>query len=150
MNGSRGKDALNDRQIEMCREIWEVLGGDHICELDFSDAMKHGSQTRFNQAKNRVFVGADVMPGRLMVDARSRMSPMACLAHELAHAERYNKYGFDRPLEMPDKLRDEAEASLLASWNPSLNKNDKSCLVEDDRDQLITWLAMQLRTNYED
>jgi hypothetical protein len=139
MKGTRRQDALNDREIERCRRIWEVLNGGRICKIDLSEAKMHGSRTRFNETRNQVIVGADVVPG-MSLDARSRMSEMACLAHELAHAERF-KQGFDRPVEMPDKLRDEAEASLHASWYMPLNKNDRSCLVEDARDQLEAWLV---------
>ena len=139
ISGVRSQDALDDRKIEKCKLIWEILGGDKFCPLDFSDAKTHSSRTRFNEGENVVFVGADVVPGHSS-DARSRMSEMACLAHELAHAIRAS-FGLERPFDLPDKLRDEAEASLHASWFSVLGPYDRYCLVEDASDQLIKWLC---------
>jgi hypothetical protein len=148
MNGVRGQKALDDKQIRMCELIWKVLKGYDVCAVDFSEAKVHCSRTRFSETHNKVFVGADVVPG-IAMDARSRMSERACLAHELAHAQRY-RYGIERPVELPDKLRDEAEASLHASWYLPLNPNDRHCLVEDARDQLDTWLSKTRGANNED
>ncbi|MCP4120609.1 MAG: hypothetical protein GY751_02515 [Bacteroidetes bacterium] len=105
--------------------IWELLKGLEICELDLSEAKRHDSRTRFNQDRNKVYLGADVVPGS-GTDARSRMSEIGCLAHELAHAERFSS-GLDRDI----GLRDEAATSLHASWNIFLNKTQRNLLVED-------------------
>ena len=140
MNGIRGRTALDQTQIERCKQIWTVLGGSKFCNIDFSEATLHCSKTRFSETHNLVFVGADVVPGR-STDARSRMSELACLAHELAHAERF-RYRFVRPVELPDKLLDEAEASLHASWYIPLNESDRFCLVDDARGQLTRWLSV--------
>ena len=43
-------------------------------------------RARFNEDQNKVFPGANALSGK-GVDANSRMSTLACLAHELAHAE---------------------------------------------------------------
>jgi hypothetical protein len=86
-----------------------------------------------------VYLGADVDPG-IGIDANSRMSVFACLAHELAHVERFQA-GYRRPVELPDVLIDEAEASLRASFTSILGPKDREDLVEDARDRLIDWLA---------
>jgi hypothetical protein len=83
-----------------------------------------------------VHLGADVMPGQA-IDANSRMSVLACLAHELGHAERF-ELGYRRPI---DNLIDEAETSLRASFVSILGLKDREDLVEDARDRLIQWLA---------
>jgi len=46
----------------------------------------YASRTRFDEAQNIVFLGADALPGD-GVDANAWLSTLACLAHELAHAE---------------------------------------------------------------
>ena len=136
--GQRGTVGLSSNQIDRCKLIWKVLNGKDFCPLDYSEATAHGSKTRFNQTKNKVILGADVIPGQ-GIDSRSRMSEMACLAHEIAHAERFS-FGLDRDDNIPHKLRDEAEASLHASWNMALSNKDRADLVEDARDLLIEWL----------
>jgi hypothetical protein len=138
IKGKRGTEGLSDHQITQCKIIWEVLGGKDLCLLDCSEANTHGSKTKFNQTKNKVILGADVIPGSSL-DPRSRMSEMACLAHEMAHAERFS-FGLDRDIQIPHKLRDEAETSLHASWNMALNKTDRITLIEDARDLLDEWL----------
>lgn len=70
------------------------------------------------------------------------MSPLACLAHEFAHFERF-QLGYQRPVTAPDNLLDEAETSLRASFLPVLARRDREDLVEDARDRLIDWLAAQ-------
>lgn len=68
------------------------------------------------------------------------MSVLACLAHELAHAERFD-LGFRRPMNLPDVLVDEAETSLHASFMSSLTTKDQTDLVEDARDRLNQWFV---------
>lgn len=138
IKGQRGIVGLSANQIDRCKLIWEVLNGKDICPLDCSEATAHNSKTRFNQSKNKVILGADVIPSKGF-DSRSRMSEMACLAHEIAHAERFS-FGLDRDINIPNKFRDEAEASLHASWNMALSNKDREDLVEDARDLLIEWL----------
>src|SRR5918999_852662 len=98
----RNQAGLTDRQIA----------------LDVSEARQNFSRTRFNEDQNKVFLGADAFPGE-GVDANSRMSTLACLAHELAHAERF-QLGYRRPTELPDVLLDEAETSLRAVFTSVL------------------------------
>ena len=86
-----------------------------------------------------VLLGADAFPGE-GVDANSRMSALACPAHELAHAERF-RLGYRRPTDLPDVLLDEAETSLRAAFTSVLRRKDREDLVEDARDRLIQWLA---------
>lgn len=99
----------------------------------------YASRTRFLEEQIKVVLGADVLPGRGM-DANSRLSAFACLAHELAHLERYEQ-GIRRTLDLPDMLIDEAETSLHASFMLGLSMKYREDLVEDARDRLIQWLA---------
>ena len=136
----RNQAGLTDKQIEYCVEVWEVLCADRQIVLNVSEAGQNFSRTRFSEAQNKVFLGADAFPGE-GVDANSRMSTLACLAHELAHAERF-QLGYRRPAELPDVLLDEAETSLRAAFTSLLRKKNREDLVEDARDRLIQWLAM--------
>ena len=70
-----------------------------------------------------------------------RLSTLACLAHEFAHAERF-QMGYRRPTDLPDVLLDEAEMSLRASCTSLLSTQDREDLVEDARDRVIQWLAL--------
>jgi len=123
--------------------IVKRLGGscvaDKEIELVIANASRHSSRTHFDEVAGRVYLGADVKPGT-GIEANARMSILACLAHELAHADR-SKSGFFRPIELPDCLIDEAETSLHASFNPLLNPKDREDLIEDARDRLIQWFA---------
>jgi hypothetical protein len=130
---------LSEQQIDKCIAAWAVLCGDHPRALDTSEAMEHGSRTRFVQDRQIVMLGADAYPGS-GISANSRMSMLACLAHELAHAERF-EVGYSRPFDAPDSFIDEAETSLRASFTSVLSPRDREDLVEDARDRLIDWLA---------
>lgn len=88
-------------------------------------------------------LGADAYPGP-GTSANSRLSYVACLAHELAHFERY-EIGFRRPYEPPDNVLDEAETSIHASFTLSLTAREREELVEDARDRLIDWMAAKER-----
>jgi len=136
----RNQAGLTDTQIEYCLEVWEILRGDIPIALDISEARQNFSRTRFNEDQNTVFLGADAFPGD-GVDANSRMSTLACLAHELAHVERF-RLGYRRPTGLPDVLLDEAETSLRAAFTSILRKKNREDLVEDARDRLIQWLAV--------
>src|SRR5437016_5788344 len=104
LNG-RNQTGLTVREIERCLLAWTFLCGENQRRLDTTEAPNHSSRTRFNEADGVVYLGADVMPGK-GIEANARMSILACLAHELAHAERY-EMGFQRPLQLPDNLVDE-------------------------------------------
>jgi len=136
----RNQAGLTDKQIEYCEEVWAVLRADRQIVLDVSAARQNFSRTRFNEDHNKVFLGADAFPGE-GVDANSRMSTLACLAHELAHVERF-QLGYRRPTELPDVLLDEAETSLRAAFTSLHRKKNREDWVEDARDRLIQWLAM--------
>lgn len=134
MLSSRNQQGLAEREIARCEQIWLLLDGNDCCELITSEAGRSGSRTRFVQAANAVFLGADVLPGS-GIHARSRMSEVACLAHELAHAHRF-RMGIDRTTDQPDVFLDEAEASFHASFMQRIGFLDRRDLVEDARFQI--------------
>ena len=101
------------------------------------EASEHGSRTRFSQAVNAVYLGADAEPG-IGTEPRVRMSEVSCLAHEMARAERY-RMGIDRTTDQPDVLLDEAETSLYASFITPLSEKERRDLVEDARTQIAAW-----------
>ena len=113
-----------------------------------SQAGETSSRTRFNEEHRKVYLGADAYPGDGS-DANSRVSTLACLAHELAHVERFDA-GYRRPIELPDSLLDEAETSIRASFASIVRMKDREDLVEDARDRLIHWLSIRLKKGAED
>jgi hypothetical protein len=137
--GQRNRSGLTARQIEHCVLAWEALCGAEPKTLLIEEASWNDSKTRFVEDRNVVYLGADAYPGQGF-SANSRMSMLACLAHELSHMQRFAK-GYNRPLAMPDVLIDEAETSLNASFNVSLSQKDREDLIEDARDRLTDWLA---------
>ena len=86
-------------------------------------------------------LGADARPGD-GVDANARLSTLAWLAPELAHAERF-QLGYRRPTDLPDLRLNEADTSLRASCTSILRPKDREDLVEDARDRLLPWLALR-------
>jgi len=148
LTAERNTPGLTNSQIGYCREAWSMLCGDRPVEFDCSAANQGSSRTRFNEAHEKVYLGADAYPGDGN-DANSRMSTLACLAHELAHAERFQA-GYRRPTELPDALVDEAETSLRASFSSVLRMKDREDLVEDARDRLIHWLFIRLKKGADD
>jgi hypothetical protein len=134
----RNQAGLSAATIAHCREIWELLGGNSVCEFECNEAHNDNTQTRFVENSNVVVLGADVLPGKGTI-ARSRMSLFAYLAHELAHAERFRD-NYDRPTEPPDSYLDEAEASIRASFKWPLGYDDRIDLVQDAHDQIGEWL----------
>lgn len=144
MLSSRNEQGLTLAQIQTCVEAWSALGGDSVCELDTSLAQQSGSRTAFFEDRNAVVLGADAYPSRwttLGSNARSRMSVLACLAHELAHAQRYNR-GYLRPFDRLSYLIEEAQTSLDASFELILDAQDRRDLVEDAHDLTAEWLKI--------
>jgi hypothetical protein len=141
--GARNRVGLTEAQIARCIQAWRILCEDRERPLDLSEAAAYGSRTRFVQDRNVVVLGADAFPGSGFA-ANARLSMMACLAHEIAHAERF-ELGYNRPFEFPDNLIDEAETSLRASFTPRLAPREREDLVEDARDRIIQWLATRTR-----
>jgi hypothetical protein len=139
--GRRNDRGLSDSEIEYCVLAWNILCGKDQKALILDEARIDHSSTRFVEHLNLVYLGADAYPGEGFSE-NSRMSVLACLAHELSHAERFAR-GYRRPLEMPDMLIDEAEASLDASFHQALSSKDREDLREDARDRLTDWLAGQ-------
>jgi hypothetical protein len=81
---------LSERQIEYCARAWDVLCGDNKITLIVDEARTDRSRTRFTEDMSVVYLGANAYPGEGF-SANSRMSVLACLAHELSHAERFAK-----------------------------------------------------------
>ena len=107
--------------------------------MDVSRAGTAGSSTAFDPVSKAVFLGADAEPGAGQ-DANSRMSMLACLSHELAHAER-DAAGLARPSDLPILMLDEAETSIHAATRELiLGRKERMDLVEDARDRLELWL----------
>ncbi|MDM8544260.1 hypothetical protein QUF90_24545 [Desulfococcaceae bacterium HSG9] len=143
----RNKKGLTERQVEQCQLAWKIIcGGETRVKLDTSEAHKNMSRTRFIEKECKVVLGADVLPGENVVDVNSRMSLLACLAHEFAHAERYLS-GYDRPVKSPNFLIDEAETSLHASFITVINKKDREDLREDAYFRLTEYLKIRSNEN---
>jgi hypothetical protein len=139
--GRRNPTGLTERQIEICLLAWTVLCGDEPRTLITDEAYLDGSRTRFGEDRNVTYLGADAFPGN-GPSANSRMSVLACLAHELSHIERFER-NYRRPIAMPDVLIDEAETSINASFHIAISPKDREDLIEGARDRLIEWLAVQ-------
>jgi hypothetical protein len=125
--------------VDYCRQAWAVLCGEEHRQLITDEARVNGSKTRFVEDNVAVYLGSDAYPGEGF-SANSRMSVLACLAHELSHLERFER-GYRRPFDLPDLLIDEAETSLNASFHVTLSPKDREDLIEDARDRLTEWLA---------
>ena len=136
----RNANALDARQIQTAVWAWQALGSP--TQLDTSRATQPGTSTAFSERHQVVFLGANAFPGSTP-DANSRLSVLSCLAHELAHVERYAA-GYRRPFQLPDLLLDEAETSIRASFMSPLSHRDREDLVEDARDRLDGWLRFTL------
>jgi hypothetical protein len=151
----RNIQGLTPEQIDKVKMCWEFISEPSIdnqdslstnvldgfsVKLDVSEAHKSGSKTRFIENKNLVVLGADAFPSHSAITncANSTMSLLACLCHELAHAQRYYM-GFRRPFENRDMNLDEAETSIHASYMPVLSSIDRSHLIEDAMQRLEIW-----------
>ncbi len=141
LTAGRNGVGLTEYQVERCKMAWDILCRGRRVPFDTAEASLHNSRTRFNEDRQVVFLGADAYAG-MGLDANSRMSMLACLAHELSHAERF-QVGYRRPTRLPDSLIDEAEASLHASFTSVLKEKDREDLVEDARDRLIHWIGIK-------
>lgn len=138
----RNEQGLTERQIEHCRAAWAVLSATRPgVTLDTGRARESCSLTGYSEASRTVYLGANVFPNLGSVFATARMSMMACLAHELAHAERH-ALGFARPAFLPDVLLDEAEASLHASFHEAVRPRDRKDLVESAHERILRWLDL--------
>lgn len=135
----RNYAGLTDSQISKCLDAWEVLcQGRENVPLDITEASEDGSKTRYSETHKKVILGANVYPGTSNT-ANSRLSYLACLAHELSHAERHKK-GFNRSINFPEVLLDEAETSIDAFFHVIISPRDKEDLIEDARDRINLWL----------
>lgn len=94
--GKRNQRRLTDHEIEYCVLAWNILCGENRRTLILDEAKIDHSLTRFVENMDVVYLGANALPGEGF-SANSRMSVLACLAHELSHAERFGK-GYRRPL----------------------------------------------------
>lgn len=132
----RSKSGLSSRQIQNCIMEWEFLcdAVGMTVDLITDRAGENFSQTVYRESTHSVYLGANIFPGPGM-SAGDRLSVMACLAHELAHADRHRR-GFQRPLTLPDLHLDEAETSIHASFFAGLSQRDREDLIEHARDHL--------------
>lgn len=138
----RNHQGLSERDLMRCCQAWTLLTASIGLEAELvtDGATRHYSETVFRESDGRVYLGANVLPG-CGTSAIERLSVLACLAHELAHLERFRR-GFRRPLVMPDLLIDEAETSLHASFYDPISKVDRETLVEHAHDLLEKWLYL--------
>jgi hypothetical protein len=143
----RNSIALSQNEIADCLLRWQVLLDAQEqrfavdIKLDSSRATTSYTTTVFDEESNTVRLGADVRPG-VGPDANSRLSVQACLAHELAHAQRF-KLGFRRPTAVPDLHLDEAETSIAAAFMTPLTDVEREDLVEDARSRLSLWITQR-------
>jgi hypothetical protein len=155
----RNIQGLDSTQIDHAKMCWEFISQETNDEsqtvdldvfknfkvdFDVSEAHKPGSKTAYLENKNMIRLGADAYPGYSMVNsANSIMSLLACLCHELSHAQRYHM-GFRRPFTELDKNLDEAETSIHASYMPVLEQTDRKHLIEDAMQRLEIWNTGEL------
>jgi hypothetical protein len=138
----RNAEALTPEQIAQCRMAWSlVTDGGLAVPLDTTRASADHTLTAYNEADRTVYLGANAFPHESAVTANARLSLLACLAHEYAHAERHS-LRYERPKVLPNVLLDEAETSIHASFHPVLRRKDREDLVEDARDRLVKWLEL--------
>ena len=142
MSPDRNSEGLTPQQIAYCQNAWALLtDGGLTVPLDIDRASTAYTLTGYSETNRVVFLGANVLPHETAVTANARLSALACLAHEYAHAERHS-LGYQRPKDLPDMLLDEAETSIHASFHPILRRKDREDLVEDARDRLVKWLEL--------
>jgi hypothetical protein len=67
----RNQIGLTERQIAYCVEVWAVLCADRPIAFDTSKGVQYAWRTRFDEAQNAVFLGADALPGD-GIDANAR------------------------------------------------------------------------------
>jgi len=138
----RNTQALTPEQIAHCQRAWSlVTDGGLAVPLDVTLASADYTLTAYSETDRMVYLGANALPHETAVSANARLSLLACLAHEYAHAERHS-LRYERPKVLPDMLLDEAETSIHASFHPVLRRKDREDLVEDARDRLIKWLEL--------
>ncbi|MBI4806995.1 MAG: hypothetical protein HY795_17405 [Desulfovibrio sp.] len=125
----RNVRALTAGQIKESKSAWKILGGERRkIKLILKNARQDNSKTTYNPARRCVNLGADAFPSSTPSCHFSGMSLLACLAHELAHAERH-KVGIKRPFEGDGSYIEEVEASLHASLSPALAEHDRLNLI---------------------
>ncbi len=129
--GSRNKAPLRQGHIKECKDTWAVLGGRRRGVRLVFDKSSKKFRTRYDYTKKVVYVGTDVLPlpSSMCLLPHSQLSILACLAHELAHAERH-RMGIDRPFIGVGALIEEAEACLHAAFYPALSEEDRNTLYK--------------------
>lgn len=141
----RNQKGLSAVELARCEMVWCVLidAQDEKFRvepsLDVSHATTDFTVTVYDERTNTVRVGANVLPG-LGSEACERLSLTACLAHELAHAQRFFA-GMRRSFDFPDSLLDEAETSLWAAHLVPLLDSEVEDLIDDSRSRLAHWLT---------
>jgi hypothetical protein len=134
-----GRNAVPLNQQEILRAVNTFLG------LDNQVNVKHeqGSQTAFHVRKSEtaqdygeIIFGADIYPGRSVVDPNSALSLDAAAAHELTH---YYRWKYKNALEETWLMHvDEALTSLQAifRYDRKLSETDVRQLVSDAMQRL--------------
>ncbi len=153
---ARNQKALTDKQIEDVRTLFNFMvtpdakddvgdsfDGDVLSEfevkIDFSRAKIDGTRTTYADEDNIIYIGTNIYPVMSGPQtANATMSMMACLAHELAHAQR-KFLGYRRNSVGRGELIDEAETSLHASFFSYLNPFHREQLVRDATERLEGW-----------
>lgn len=127
--GMRNRSPLRQGHIKECKDKWAVLGGRRRNVRIIFDHSSKKSHTRYDYARKVVFIGTDVLPlpSSMCLLPHSQLSILACLAHELAHAERH-RMGISRPFDGIGALIEEAEACLHAAFYPALSDDDRATL----------------------
>lgn len=84
----RNTEALRPKQVAYCRAAWQlVTEGRRAVPLDVTRAGVAFSMTGYSEEQQTVYLGANAYPRGGAVDANGRLSVLACLIHEYAHAE---------------------------------------------------------------
>ncbi|MDR2869451.1 MAG: hypothetical protein LBV04_03280 [Deferribacteraceae bacterium] len=124
----RNTQALSQAQIDYCETVWDVLKEGHdFIRLDCTRASQPASLTSYKPDDKTIYVGANVFPAINTTDPHASLSVLACLAHELAHAER-DKLCIRRNMQGIEYYIEEVEACLHASCYLVLNDYDRQQL----------------------
>jgi len=112
---------LTAPEISDCQTAWFVISRG-ACILDVSEATRPNSDTRFEPLHNRVFLGADVMPGQSSYRTLDELSYTAVLAHEFTHFVRHGAT-------LSNYVLEEVATHVQAAETPTLGLDDRCGLI---------------------